>query len=51
MMTLQNIIHVCENNNNLQIGEKIKGIINWEIRYKHMQNAYSSSSFMFFNTL
>jgi len=33
----KNIIHVCENTNDLQIGEKIKGKINWEIRYKHMR--------------
>ena len=33
----QNILHVCENTNDLQIGEKIKGKINWEIRYKHMR--------------
>ena len=33
----QNIIHVCENSNDLKIDEKIKGKINWEIRYKHMR--------------
>jgi misacylated tRNA(Ala) deacylase len=33
----QNILHVCENSNDLKIDEKIKGKINWEIRYKHMR--------------
>ena len=33
----QNIIHVYENSNDLKIDEKIKGKINWEIRYKHMR--------------
>ena len=33
----QNILHVCENSNDLKINEKIKGKINWEIRYKHMR--------------
>ena len=33
----QNIIHVCENSNDLKIDEKIRGKINWEIRYKHMR--------------
>jgi misacylated tRNA(Ala) deacylase len=34
---IQNILHVCENSNDLKIDEKIKGKINWEIRYKHMR--------------
>ena len=33
----QNILHVCENSNDLKIDEKIRGKINWEIRYKHMK--------------
>jgi misacylated tRNA(Ala) deacylase len=33
----QNILHVCENSNDLKIDEKIKGKINWETRYKHMR--------------
>jgi len=33
----QKILHVCENINDLKIDEKIKGKINWEIRYKHMR--------------
>jgi len=33
----QNILHVCENSKDLKIDEKIKGKINWEIRYKHMR--------------
>ena len=33
----QNILHVCENSNDLKIDEKIKGKINWEIRYRHMR--------------
>ena len=33
----KNILHVCENGNNFKVGERIKGIINWEIRYKHMR--------------
>ena len=33
----QNIIHVCENSNDLKIDEKIKGKIDWNIRYKHMR--------------
>jgi len=33
----QNILHVCENSNDLKIDEKIKGKINWEVRYKHMR--------------
>ena len=33
----QNILHVCENSNDLKIDEKIKGKINWKIRYKHMR--------------
>ena len=33
----KNIIHICDNNNDLNIGEIIKGKINWEIRYKHMR--------------
>jgi len=33
----KNILHVCENSNDLKINEKIKGKINWEIRYKHMR--------------
>ena len=33
----QNILHVCKNSNDLKIDEKIKGKINWEIRYKHMR--------------
>jgi len=33
----QNILHICENSNDLKIDEKIKGKINWEIRYKHMR--------------
>ena len=31
------ILHLCENNNDLKVGENIQGIINWEIRYKHMR--------------
>ena len=33
----KNIIHICDNSNDLKIGEIIKGKINWEIRYKHMR--------------
>ena len=33
----QNILHVCENINDLKIDEKIKGKIDWNIRYKHMK--------------
>jgi misacylated tRNA(Ala) deacylase len=33
----QNILHVCENCDDLKVDEKIKGKIDWEIRYKHMQ--------------
>ena len=33
----QNILHVCENSNDLKINEKIKAKINWKIRYKHMR--------------
>ena len=32
-----NIIHIAENNIELAIGEKIKGTINWDKRYKHMR--------------
>ena len=32
-----NIIHIAENNIELEIGEKIQGIINWDKRYKHMR--------------
>mgnify|MGYP000162063637 CR=1 FL=1 len=30
----KNILHVCENTDGLQVGEKINGKINWNIRYK-----------------
>ena len=33
----KNILHICENINDLKVGERIKGLINWEIRYKHMR--------------
>jgi len=33
----KNIIHVCENNIDLKVNEKITGKINWYIRYKHMR--------------
>ena len=33
----KNILHVCENINKLNIGEKIIGKIDWNIRYKHMR--------------
>jgi len=33
----KNILHIYENSNNLQVGEKIKGEINWEVRLKHMR--------------
>lgn len=33
----QNILHVYENSNDLKIDEKIKGKIDWNIRYKHMR--------------
>ena len=33
----KNIIHVCENIDNIKTGEKISGKINWDIRYKHMR--------------
>ena len=33
----KNILHVCENTNKLNIGEKIIGKIDWNIRYKHMR--------------
>ena len=33
----KNILHICENSNDLNVGERIKGEINWEIRYKHMR--------------
>ena len=32
-----NIIHIAKNNIELEIGEKIQGIINWDKRYKHMR--------------
>ena len=32
-----NSIHISENNIELEIGEKIQGIINWDKRYKHMR--------------
>ena len=32
-----NTIHITENNIELEIGEKIQGIINWDKRYKHMR--------------
>ena len=31
------ILHVCKNTDGLQVGEKIIGKINWNIRYKHMR--------------
>ena len=31
------ILHICENSNDLKVGENIKGEVNWEIRYKHMR--------------
>ena len=37
MIPKKTLLHVCENINDLKVGEKIKGIINWEIRYKHMR--------------
>ena len=37
MITQKNILHLCENSSDLMVGEKIKGLINWEIRYKHMR--------------
>ncbi len=33
----KNILHVCENIYDLKAGERIKGEINWGIRYKHMR--------------
>tara|TARA_Y100000590_G_scaffold71876_1_gene78974 strand:- start:932 stop:1621 length:690 start_codon:yes stop_codon:yes gene_type:complete len=33
----KNIIHICENIDNLNIEQEITGIINWERRYKHMK--------------
>ncbi|HJL58378.1 MAG: alanyl-tRNA editing protein [Pelagibacteraceae bacterium] len=33
----KNILHVCESIDDLKTGERIKGEINWEIRYKHMR--------------
>ena len=33
----KNILHICENAENLNIGEKIIGKINWNIRYKYMR--------------
>ena len=33
----KNILHIYENSNNLQVGEKIKGEINWKVRLKHMR--------------
>ena len=33
----KNILHICENINDLKVGERIKGRINWEIRYRHMR--------------
>ena len=32
-----NIIHISDNNINLEIGDKILGEINWDKRYKHMR--------------
>ena len=32
-----NIIHISENNTNLEIGEKVLGTINWDRRYRHMR--------------
>ena len=36
----KNIIHVCENSNDLKVDEKIKGKINWELRYKQIGRAH-----------
>ena len=33
----KNITHICEDINNLKIGDKINGKINWQNRYKHMR--------------
>ena len=33
----KNILHIYENSNNLQVGDKIKGEINWKVRLKHMR--------------
>jgi len=33
----KNILHVCENTDDLNIGETITGKIDWNIRYKHMR--------------
>ena len=33
----KNILHVCEKTDNLKVGEKIIGKIDWNIRYKHMR--------------
>jgi len=33
----KNILHICENINDLKTGERIKGKINWGTRYKHMR--------------
>jgi len=31
------ILHICEDNHELKIGDKINGKINWQNRYKHMR--------------
>ena len=31
------IVHISEEISNLKTGEKIKGMINWDLRYKHMK--------------
>ncbi len=33
----KNILHVCENTDNLKVGATINGKINWKTRYKHMR--------------
>tara|TARA_B100000315_G_scaffold253197_1_gene291497 strand:+ start:43 stop:732 length:690 start_codon:yes stop_codon:yes gene_type:complete len=33
----KNILHVCEDTNDLKVGEEINGKINWNIRHKHMR--------------
>ena len=33
----KNIIHVCDETNSIKKGDLVKGIINWDLRYKHMK--------------
>ena len=33
----KNIVHVCDETNSIREGDLIKGIINWDLRHKHMK--------------